>query len=51
MSVPYMAEKMGVTQEALLAGDTIKTISVVLSMMLSGVAYKKLVRKRYSLFR
>ena len=50
MSVPYMAEKMGVTQEALLAGDTIKTISVVLSMMLSGVAYKKFGAKKVFAF-
>ena len=50
MRVPYMAEKMGVTQEALLAGDTIKTISVVLSMMLSGVAYKKFGAKKVFAF-
>lgn len=46
MTAGYLAEAMGVSQEAVLVGDTVKTIGIVLSMMLSGAAYQKLGLKR-----
>jgi len=42
MTAAYLAEAMGISQEAVLVGDTIKTVGIVLAMMLSGVACQKL---------
>ncbi len=42
MTVGYLAEKMQVSQEILLTGDTVKSIAVVLAMWMSGICYKKL---------
>ena len=46
MTASYLAEAMGVTQEAVLVGDTVKTVGIVLSMMLSGIAYQRLGLKK-----
>lgn len=46
MTAGYLAQAMGVSQEAVLVGDTIKTVGIVLAMMLSGVAYQKLGLKK-----
>lgn len=42
MTAAALAEAMGAAQDAVLVGDTIKTVGIVLAMMLSGVAYRKL---------
>ncbi len=42
MTAAALAEAMGVAQDAVLVGDTIKTVGIVLAMMLSGIAYRKL---------
>lgn len=42
MTAAALAEVMGVAQDAVLVGDTIKTVGIVLAMMLSGIAYRKL---------
>lgn len=42
MTAAALAAAMGAAQDAVLVGDTIKTVGIVLAMMLSGVAYRKL---------
>lgn len=42
MTIPYLADKMGVAQEILLSGDTVKTIGIIVAMMISGFLYKKI---------
>lgn len=42
MTAAALAEAMGVAQDAVLVGDTVKTVGIVLAMMLSGIAYRKL---------
>lgn len=42
MTAAALAAVMGAAQDAVLVGDTIKTVGIVLAMMLSGVAYRKL---------
>ena len=42
MTAAALATAMGAAQDAVLVGDTIKTVGIVLAMMLSGVAYRKL---------
>jgi MFS family permease len=46
MAVVYLSEKMQVSQEVLLIGDTVKTIAVVISMMISGFCFKALGAKK-----
>lgn len=41
MTIPYLADKMGVAQEILLSGDTVKTIGIIVAMMISGFCIKK----------
>ncbi|MCR1955302.1 MFS transporter [Clostridioides mangenotii] len=46
MAVSYLSDKMQVSQEVLLIGDTVKTIAVVISMMISGFCFKALGAKK-----
>lgn len=46
MTAQYLAERMQVSQEAILMGDTIKTIGIIVSMLISGVVYKKIGAKK-----
>ena len=42
MTIPYLSKATQISQEALLFGDTIRTIGIIISMMISGFVYKKL---------
>lgn len=46
MTIGYLSEKMQVSKEILLIGDTVKTIAVVISMMISGFCFKALGAKK-----
>lgn len=42
MTAGYLAAAMNVTRDAVLVGDTVKTVGIVLAMLLSGAAAQKL---------
>lgn len=46
MSIPYLSEVSGISQEALLFGDTVRTIGITIGMLVSGFFYKKLGSKK-----
>lgn len=46
MTIVYLAEKIQVSQEILLIGDTIKTVAIIIGMLVSGFLYKRLGARR-----
>ncbi|WP_175548513.1 MFS transporter [Dethiosulfatibacter aminovorans] len=41
MTIPFLSDRMNVSQELLLTADTVKTAGIVMAMFLSGFAYRK----------
>lgn len=50
MTVGYLSEKMGISQQVLLTGDTVRTLGIILGMMAAGVAVKKFSSRKVFLF-
>lgn len=50
MTVAYLSEKMNISQQVLLTGDTVRTLGIILGMMASGVAVKKFGAKKVFIF-